>query len=267
MNLSEWIRMLYGLTLGTSTPLIDIGARPLRPLQKTSLESDLTAYVGGSTNCVAVANGEKVLLINTNMGKAAEEIMHQAGLVTHIVNQKAHPYFAAGNELFTEARDIFVGDYPRPRLIEVFGDRKVPSLLISETTEVKWGNETIVIDPIKDGMFAKNLVVYLQKAKTLMLGDLFYNKVYPIFKMHGRLDVAEWMSQLERILSKYQPERIIPAEGALATAKDVGIFIEFLRDVSRAGAKSSNLSEKYQWEAIAGLSSLEKSVEAFKHEH
>ncbi|OQW48998.1 MAG: hypothetical protein A4S09_12850 [Proteobacteria bacterium SG_bin7] len=263
MNLGEWIRFFYGITLGTSTPLIDIGARPLRNLEKKSLGNGVTAFIGGACNCVAIGNNGKNLLINSNMGSAAEEIFQSVTEVSHIVNQKAHMYFSAGNEFYTDARDIYVGRYPRLRLISVFGDRKVPNHVVSEKTEIDWGQK-IILEPLTSGMFENNLVVYLPDTKTLMLGDLFYNRVFPIFKMHPNLNVTEWLSVLESVLSKYQPDNIIPAEGSIGNARDVSAFIDFLRDISLRGAKTSILSEKYKWENIAGLSSLELGIEAFK---
>lgn len=266
MNLGEWIRFLYGITLGTSTPLIDVGARPLRNMEKKSLGSGVTAFIGGACNCVALENNGKILLINSNMGKTSEEILHSLTGVSHIVNQKAHMYFAAGNELYPEARDIYVGNYNRARLISVFSDRKVPNHIVSEKIEIDWGTNKIILEPISIGMFEKNLVVNLPDSKTLMLGDLFYNKVFPVLKMHSQLDVTDWISTLERLLSKYQPDRIIPGEGSIGNAQDVGLFVEFLKDVSVPGAKASLLNEKYKWENISGLSSLEQSIEAFKRE-
>ncbi len=264
MNLGEWIRFFYGIILGTSTPLIDIDARPLRNLEKKNLGTGITAFIGGACNCVLVENNGKSLLINSNMGTAAEEILQSVPGVTHIVNQKAHIYFAEGNPLYTDVRDIYVGQYNRSHLISVFSDRKVPNHIVNAKTEIDWGQQ-IILEPITSGMFENNLVIYLPGNKTLMLGDLFYNKVFPIFKMHANLNVPDWISTLERILSKYQPDNIVPAEGPIGNARDVGTFIEFLRDVSSVGAKTSLLSEKYKWENIAGLSSLEQSIEVFKH--
>jgi len=266
MNLGEWIRLLYGLTLGTSTPLIDGVTRPLRNMEKKYLGNGVTAFIGGATNCIAIENNGNTLLINTNLGKAAEEILRMVSGVSHIINQKAHIYFSAGNELYPDAREIYVGDYPRARIISVFGDRKIPNQIINKKTEISWGASKIILEPIRSGMFEKNLIVFLPDSKTLMVGDLFYNKVFPIFKMHAYVNATEWISTFERILSKYQPDRVIPAEGPMGNSSDAAEFVEFLKNVSVHGANTSPLSEKYNWENIAGLSSLEESIETFKRE-
>lgn len=270
MNLREWIWFLYGITLGTSTPLIDLSARPHRPLSKKTLAPGLTAFIGGVANCVALQNNEATLLINTNMAEAAEEIMRSVGTVTQIVNQRAHPYFVGGNEFYPEARDIYVGAYARASLIQQFGDRKIPNRLVTEKIELDWGGTKIVIEPISEGQFAKNLIVFLPQTKTLLLGDLFYNRVFPIFKGYAQVDVQSWIALLENILSRYQPAQIIPGEGEIATANDVATFTQFLNDMSRGSATASSsaafaaFAEKYPWENIEGLSSLVDSLNFFK---
>lgn len=265
MNLGEWIRFIYGITLGTSTPLIDVDARPLRKIEKKNLGRGATVFIGGAGNCVVLEDNGKSLLINSNMGTAAEEILQSVSDVVQIVNQKAHIYFAAGNEFYTDARDIYVGAYPRARLISVFGDRKVPNHIVNEKMELDWGQK-VILEPLSSEMFKNNIIIYLPDTKTLMLGDLFYNKVFPIFKMHSKVIVDEWVAELEKILSKYQPEKIIPVEGDIGGPAEVGEFIKFLKDVSVPHAKSSVLAEKYQWENIVGLSSLEESIKAFRRE-
>ncbi len=265
MNLSEWIRFLYGITLGTSTPLIDVTARPHRPLQKKQLGNGITALIGGVTNCVAIEKGSETLLINTNMAATAEQIMHEVpGRVTHIINQKAHRYFVGGNEFYPEARDIYVGSYPRPVLIQHFGDRKVPNHIVSARTDLNWGGHQIIIEAISTGQFAKNLVIFLPEIKTLLLGDLFYHKIFPIFKIYDHVEIKEWISTLEKLLSQYQPDQIIPAEGEIATAAGVAEFTKFLAEVSVPGALQSTLAQKYPWEEIQGLSSLNDCLEYFK---
>lgn len=268
MNLSEWIRLIYGLTMGTSTPLIDPGKRHLEPLKFLEISDSCELYIGGAANGAILKSNSGLLLINSNMGQCAETLYEKySGQVKSIICQRAHNYFASGNYLFPEVGDVYVGAHEPLVISKTFGERRPPNHILREQEVITWGKEKIEIHPIAEDLFFGNLVVYLTEAKALFLGDFFYNRVHPVirgFKNKSNF-ISTWINLLDSLVSKFQPKHIIPAEGMPASPDRIREFIEYLKDVSVTGVKVSELGGKYKdWKEIPGLSSLEESVERFK---
>ena|SRR5258708_38740701 len=74
MNFKEWLRFVYGMTMGTSVPYLKPTQRFLWPTAEKKLDDRLSLFLGGSCVCGIFANGPQSLLINTNSGAAAKQV-------------------------------------------------------------------------------------------------------------------------------------------------------------------------------------------------
>jgi cyclase len=94
-----------------------------------------------------------------------------------------------------------------------------------------------------------DVVVWLESAKVIFLGDLMFHGRFPWF---GDCDLDGWIGHLGRVLS-LDVDKVVPGHGPLATLNDVAEFrslLMALRDATAAAIKSG-ASEDAAVEMIA----------------
>jgi len=172
-SLSDWLRMIYGLLMGTSTPLIQPEERGLVKLEKIKIDNNMWVFKGGSGNGCVLRSGSELLLVNTNRGSAAEEIYHflrsefPGCQVSKIINTQCGANFSGGNDFFPDCKDITVGEYSRSFLVNEMGDRKLPTDVVTVRKQISFGDEFLHLIPLGGGP----LLVFLVSRNILLGAD------------------------------------------------------------------------------------------------
>ncbi len=254
--------------MGTSTPLLNPRDRFLAPLKIVDLDEVCKLFIGGAGNGLALIAGHEGLLINTNLEKTAEDIYHALKFknitVKKIINTKCHFCFSGGNYLYPEAKDIYIGEYTRAHLIDQLGDKQLPKHILREAADLHFFDEIVQMIPVPLSFFAGNLLVFLKKRNILLMGDLFFNGLFPYLPAGVTLSqVAEWAKFCEKLAAEFSTARILPAEGAVGSSEDLLGFAKYLTELAQ-GAPLARLTQQYLWKDIPGISSIEKNLEVFR---
>lgn len=249
MTTKEWLRFLTGLIMGTSVPYIKPSNRFLWPTALQKVDDQFSLFLGGSCVCGILASEAQCLLINTNSGAAAKQLKTY---IAQDLNLKVKQVIST-----SDGKDFIDGNrYYAPE------SQFIRSL--TNEQNLQFAGEELLLVPIQKAASTCDLVVYLKSRKTLFLGALFYNKIHPIFRPADGMNIKNWILQLEEVMNRFQPEKIIPAEGDVGSALDVFEFISYLKILSDPQIEFSECRKRFDWIEIPGQTSLEENFELLR---
>ena len=190
---------------------------------------------------------EVVLLINTHY---------------HLDHTHGNPGFKPGTQVVSTERtlshletldaDSWRGDAAKLLPNETFTDRR----------QFKLGNKTITLVHPGRGHTDGDLVVVFEEDKTLVMGDLFFNKHYPNIDLEAGGSVQAWPATLDNVL-KINFDIVIPGHGATSNRGGLIGFQRMMSQLAQIGSSaakdnvslddtlnSTDLSEDSGYEAI-----------------
>jgi hypothetical protein len=249
MNTKEWLRFISGLIMGTTVPYIKPSIRFLWPTALQKIDDHFSLFLGGSCVCGILSSQHQCLLINTNSGAAAKQLKTYiqkdlSAKVKQVISTSDSRDFVDGNRYYSEDSQFYL---PLPH-----------------EQAVQFAGEDLMLLPFQKAASNCDTAVFLKSRKTLFLGALFYNKIHPILRPSNGMNVQNWIHQLEQVMNQYKPERIIPAEGDIASPDDVFEFIAYLKILSDPKFDFSECRKRFDWIEIPGQTSLEENFELLR---
>ncbi len=267
MNFKEFIRLTYGLFMGTSTPYLKPNNRYLFPTHRLEVDGELSLFLGGSAVCGLLSKGNEALVINTNQARPAELfrawVSEKAISQLTVVLSSVDSDFSGGLRQFAEASKIFVAEGGKNKLrhqslaiLESLGEQ-IEELVSEKVIEV--AGERIRLIPVGASASGTDLAVYLETRSILFAGALFYNRIHPILRPD--LDVALWINKFDSLLKRLNPTKIVPAEGDVASREEAEKFLDYLRDLTDTRLDFSTCRKLYDWPEIPSCTSLEENFD------
>ncbi len=269
MIFKEWLRFIYGMAMGTSVPYIKPSNRFLWPTALTKIDNQFSLFLGGSCVCGVLGDAEQTILLNTNSGTAAIQLQQ---IVEHqfksqrlsIFNTSVAADFFSGNQYFSSAIKFYLPTVSENELRGAWPDRPEHVELILEERTFVVGQETFVVVPVTDSSSHCDLAIFLKSRKVLFLGALFFNGIHPILRSHNGMNVGNWIRNLESLYSRFQPLKIVPAEGDLASPEELKKFIAYLKALSDPMVEFSECRKNFDWIEIPGQTSLEENFDLLR---
>lgn len=277
MTFKEFLRLAYGLFMGTSVQYLKPSQRFLWPTKVRRVDAGLSLFFGGSGVCGVLHGADTTWLINTNQGEAARELERyvttlgasldttlaattDAARVDVVINTSLYPDFTGGNVLYQNARTL-VPHADTEFLFRQLGGRPKRMESVRVETVFEFAGETIRLVPIGRASSPSDLVIWLERREILFAGGLFYNRIHP--PLHGGLqvDIDAWIQAIEGLLSRFRPKFIVPAEGDLGTIADVREFAEYLRTLRDPSVEFQDCRKKFDWTEIPSYTSLEENFD------
>lgn len=268
MKLKEFLRFVYSLMMGVSTPRLKRSKRYLFPIHREEIDPEFGLFLGGSCVCGFLQGGDDLLVINTNQAEPAKQFMSWLDERTVrgaaiVVLTSMGKDFSGGVPLYSEAKRIITGIRNKDAVPENWPKEITTRLQFIETeTVIDIGDERVRLIPIEEEANGTDLAVYLEKRSTLFTGPLFFNRIHPV--LASEIDVDVWIKQLEKLLSKFEPKTIVPAEGDLASVDDVREFVSYLKALSDPAVEFSECRQKYDWPEIPATTSLEENFDTIR---
>lgn len=100
-----------------------------------------------------------------------------------------------------------------------------PVIFFQEGLTMRLGAHTLIFSNLNRGHTEGDLLVYIPEAETIFTGDLFYNGSVGYL---GEGYMQEWVFALEMMLG-LDAKHVIPGQGPVATNKELGNYLTFLR--------------------------------------
>ena len=223
-------------------------------VETVQIDPQLTVYLGGGGNSIVLTSedGSKALVVDTKMKKAAKKLREtvKANDIT-IVNTHAHLDHTGGNSLYPSAK-IISGAYTNEQWNnETKKTSRYPDVVLKPGEEkvINVGSEIVHIRNMGRAHTWNDVVVYCEKRKLLVTGDLVFIDMHPAVYTRSGANIASWISVLDSLSKQYEIKTLIPGHGnisdqsALAGMKDYFISIG---DAIGKPDKQAELKKKYK---------------------
>lgn len=246
-------------------------------VEAVSYDPQLTIYLGGGNSIVLTsADGSSALVVDTKMRGAAEVLRNRIkARDIIIVNTHSHFDHVGGNALYPQAK-IIAGEYKKEQWdTDSHKLSRYPDIALKpgEVKILYVGDETVHIRNMGRAHTWNDTVVYLEKRKMLVTGDLVFHRMHPALVSESGTNVASWISVLDTISGSYEIRTLIPGHGAVADQNALAAMKDYfvtLGDAADHKDKQAAAREKYKnhiaFPGVLGFNQTLKFVEQERKE-
>ena len=275
-KIAKWLGIiLLVLLVGVGT-IYFIYLRPfmqkMKQIQVTTYDKSLTLMTGGGGNTGIVSSDSLVIVIDSKMDDAAEELYKTVQKLAGkrpllVVNTHYHPDHSKGNLYYKGARILAGGNYSKDFWKKEASEETMPTDWLKDRMDIKMGEDTVtILNLAKNIHTASDIVVYLHKRKMLFGGDVLLNKQVPVIM--GVADPKGYLAVLDSLPKWFDIKTIVPGHGPVGGIEIITDFKQYFQDMKMAAADDSKKDElvaKYKnWSQIPMLMSPEATIRAIR---
>ena len=163
-----------------------IGYSKFMTFETVEHDPQLEIFLGGGGNSIVLTSedGSTALVVDTKMARAAKELRKKVKTPQIIiVNTHAHPDHTGGNGLYAGAHVISCA-YTNEQWHSMAGKIAFPdeTIPIGGEKVLQIGSETVHIRNIGRAHTWQDIVLFLEKRKLLITGDLLFLDMHPVLK-------------------------------------------------------------------------------------
>jgi glyoxylase-like metal-dependent hydrolase (beta-lactamase superfamily II) len=206
------------------------------PMKAVRYDPQMTIYLDGSCNSAVLSSrdGKKALVIDTKMGDGAVQ-MRKAIKAPDviIINTHFHMDHVGGNNLYSNSQ-IIAGDYDHTQWnTEIIKTSRFPDILIKRGEEmvINMDGEKVHIRNMGLAHSWNDVVVYFEKRKLLMTGDLVFNKLHPVLPPGGSCSVSSWIRVLDDLKNRFDIRVLVPGHGGISDKNAVTVMRDYFTDI------------------------------------
>ncbi|MFH1499067.1 MAG: MBL fold metallo-hydrolase [Verrucomicrobiota bacterium] len=158
-----------------------------------------------------------------------------------LINTHHHPDHTAGNPVLGPAALRHVAHTYVPGLQRARAERDLAlgkqvyaTELFDRTWRADLGAEVVEARHVGPAHTAGDAIVHFQKANVVHLGDLVFNRVYPVIDRPGGADVQSWIKLLRELPARYERDTVYiyghgqAGHGVTGDRHDLFVFADFL---------------------------------------
>lgn len=168
-----------------------------------------------------LSNKDALVVVDTQFPESAAVCL--AGLpgrgermIDVVLNTHHHADHTGGNSVFKPAARTIVAQANVPGLMraaaEKAGASAKPPTLPDATFAEAWrrdvGGETVTAHYFGPAHTNGDVIVHFEKANVVHLGDLLFNRLYPVIDRPGGASIRGWVSRLETAVKTYPADAI-----------------------------------------------------------
>jgi cyclase len=205
-------------------------AAPVRAVINTHFHLDHVAGNVAFTGAPIVAHDKTRQLLERELGP-----MRPQGVEASDTMAKIRMFFGGNfEELVPKGeRQWFIDRVGASKPLTILG----PTETFADRLEFDLPSDTLCLEYWGPAHCDGDLVIYLEEAGVVFMGDLFFNGRFPWF---GDCDLDGWITALSRVLIM-DMKTVVPGHGTPATLKELGQFRDLLvavRDAADRAIKS-----------------------------
>ena len=192
----------------------------------TALRDGAGYYLGRGGTIGWLVHDDGIAAVDTQFPEWAQKFLdglpgRNARNVDILVNSHHHMDHTAGNPVFRPVTTSIVAQANVPGLQlaaaqrndAARGGNSEASQVYADTTfEKRWthqlGGETITAAYFGAAHTGGDVVTHFEKANVIHLGDLLFNRIYPVTDAPGGCKIAGWIDVLEKVVKTYPTDAI-----------------------------------------------------------
>jgi len=216
-----------------------------RVFETIKLDEHLKIYTGGGCNSAVLEyeNGEKALVVDTMFFRGAKKLRAKIRAKKIIViNTHSHIDHSHGNRLYPKAY-VISGKIPGWQWDIDSGFSRRPGRMLNpgEEITIKAGKEKVHVIDIGRAHSINDCVVYFEKRKLLMAGDLVWAK-----DMHPVLigsNINSWLWALKTLRKKYEINILVPGHGKITGKSSINEVEKYFNSIVEAAGDRKKLKK------------------------
>jgi len=210
------------LAQAPATPSAGPVVQPPPPVTEfKALRRNVGVFTGGGGTIGWLVNPDAVAAVDTQFPNTAAIFLRDLpGRADRkfdvIVNTHHHGDHTGGNPTLHPSAKAIVAHANVPDLLRARAeaDKKtldplvLPDATFPETWKMSLGDETIGARYLGAAHTRGDIVVLFEKANVVHLGDLLFNRMYPVIDRPGGASIRHWVTVLEQIQADYPADAI-----------------------------------------------------------
>ncbi len=234
---------------------------------------------GGSNSSILVSKDrKKVLLVDTKIGHTANQMKALVDRLAPecryiIINTHTHADHSGGNHCYPLNRtQLITGNYADGQWKKETGSAAVPDIRvkIGTTKQIPFDDETVIIRNMGQAHTTNDTVVYFQKRKILMTGDIVFSDMHPVMITMAGTHCGKWIHVLNTLIKEYSGVKIVPGHGPVSDGTAIKKMRDYFIDIKQANDNKNKLNQlkhKYRkYLSIPFLTGFEKTVAFIRKE-
>lgn len=267
-----------------SGPAAPAGSVPVAPptlvTKFTPLRRNVGYFTGRGGSIGWLANPAAVVAVDTQFPETAAIFIRdlpdrERRKFDAVINTHHHGDHTGGNGIFRPETKTIVAHANVPGLMRAAAARNpkppaeadlapmIPDATFPETWRQSFGAETISCRYLGPAHTKGDIVTLFEKANVVHLGDLLFNRLYPVIDRPGGASVRHWVTVLEKIVADYPKDAIYLSGhgnakfGVTCAPADVLVFRDYLSALlahAESGIKAGKPKEEImKLENLAGF--------------
>lgn len=186
-----------------------------------ALRRKVGLFIGRGGNVGWLANPDALVAIDTQFPDTAaiflRDLPGRGGrTLDAVINTHHHGDHTGGNGVFRPATKTIVAHANVPELMRARAEADkrpldpsfVPDATFPDTWRRDFGDETISCRYFGPAHTKGDIVTLFEKANVVHLGDLLFNRRYPVIDRPGGANIRHWVEILEKIAATYPKDAI-----------------------------------------------------------
>jgi glyoxylase-like metal-dependent hydrolase (beta-lactamase superfamily II) len=194
-------------------------AKKLPPTEFKELRGNVGYFSGQGGTIGYLASAASLVAVDTQFPETAQLFLdgmpHRAGRkLDCVINTHHHSDHTGGNGTFKPVTQAIVAQRNVPKLQLRAGERArthntqvFPDTLFDESWRLELADEVVSARYLGAAHTGGDAIITFEKANVIHMGDLVFNRLYPVIDRPGGGNIANWVKVLEKVAVDY------PADG------------------------------------------------------